>query len=52
MAAVLFFVVGGMLAGGALSVSRQPRRTHGTVAIGVLLVVLAALCLANGLTRL
>ncbi len=52
MAPVLFMVVGGLLAGGAFSVLRQPRRTRGTVAIGALLVVLAGLCVVNGLTRL
>ncbi|MGI8698596.1 MAG: hypothetical protein ACR2J0_05560 [Mycobacteriales bacterium] len=52
MAPVLFMVVGGLLAGGAFSVLRQPRRTRGTVAVGLLLVVLALLCLGNGLTRL
>lgn len=52
MAPVLLMVVGGLLAGGAFSVWRQPRRTRGTVGLGLLLVVLAGLCVVNGVTRL
>lgn len=52
MATVVFMVVGGLLAGGAVSVLRQPRRTRGTLASGVTLVVVAVLCVANALARL
>jgi NADH:ubiquinone oxidoreductase subunit 6 (subunit J) len=52
MAAVIFMVVGGILVGGAMSVLRQPRRTRGTLGLGLALLVLAALLVANGLTRL
>ena len=52
MATVIFMVVGGLLAGGAVSVLRQPRRTRGTLTLAILLLVLAALCVVNGLARL
>lgn len=52
MATVVFMVVGGLLAGGAVSMLRQPRRTRGTLASGLLLGVLGILCVANALARL
>ncbi len=52
MVPVVFMVVGGLLAGGAVSVLRQPRRTPGTLTLGILLAILAVLCVANAVTRL
>ncbi len=52
MAPVFFMVVGGLLAGGAWSVLRAPGRSGRRTALGVALVLLAGLCVANALTRL
>jgi hypothetical protein len=48
---VLFMAAGGILAGGAYSVLRRPDRTRSTIVTAVVLLLLAALCVANAVLR-